>query len=58
MDPDPESSGHPTPDWTQRLLNHYAWDADADADADAVRDALARYVVANVGDPGRGAGGR
>ncbi len=30
----------------QRLLNHYGWDAGA------VRDALARYVVAGAGDPG------
>ena len=40
-----EFAGDRSPDGMQRLLNHYAWDVDA------VRDALARYVVAGAGDP-------
>ena len=40
-----EFAGDGSPDGMQRLLNFYAWDADA------VRDAVRRYVVANLGDP-------
>ena len=40
-----EFAGDASPDGMQRLLNFYAWDADA------VRDALARYVVSRLGDP-------
>lgn len=41
-----EFAGDVAPDGMQRLLNFYAWDADA------VRDAVRRYVVRNMGDPG------
>jgi SRSO17 transposase len=41
-----ELAGDWSPDGMQRLLNFYSWDADA------VRDAVARYVVAHLGDPG------
>ena len=41
-----EFAGDRSPDGMQRLLNYYAWDADA------VRDAATRYVVARAGDPG------
>jgi SRSO17 transposase len=41
-----EFAGDLTPDGMQRLLNFYAWDADA------VRDAVRRYAVENLGDPG------
>jgi SRSO17 transposase len=40
-----ELAGDVTPIGMQRLLNFYAWDADA------VRDALARYVVRDLGHP-------
>ncbi len=40
-----EFAGDATPDGMQRLLNAAVWDADA------VRDALARYVAAQAGDP-------
>ena len=40
-----EFAGDLTPDGMQRLLNFYAWDAGA------VRDAVRRYVVKNLGDP-------
>ena len=40
-----EFAGDLTPDGMQRLLNSYAWDADA------VRDAVRRYVVRHLGDP-------
>jgi SRSO17 transposase len=40
-----EFAGDLTPDGMQRLLNFYAWDADA------VRDAVRRHVVRNLGDP-------
>jgi SRSO17 transposase len=40
-----EFAGDLTPDGMQRLLNLYAWDAEA------VRDAVRRYVVKNLGDP-------
>ena len=40
-----EFAGDRSPDGMQRLLNFYAWDAGA------VRDAVRRYVVANLGDP-------
>jgi SRSO17 transposase len=40
-----EFAGDATPGGMQRLLNFYAWDADA------VRDAVARYVVSRLGDP-------
>ncbi len=40
-----ELAGDVTPIGMQRLLNFYAWDADR------VRDALARYVVKNLGHP-------
>ena len=40
-----EWAGEVSPDGMQRLLNFYAWDADA------VRDAVRRYVVKNLGDP-------
>jgi SRSO17 transposase len=40
-----EFAGDLTPDGMQRLLNFYAWDADA------VRDAVCRYVVRNLGNP-------
>ena len=40
-----EFAGDLTPDGMQRLLNFYAWDAGA------VRDAMRRYVVKNLGDP-------
>jgi SRSO17 transposase len=46
-----EFAGDLTPDGIQRLLNFYAWDADA------VRDAVRQYVVKNLGDPPGGAGG-
>lgn len=41
-----EFAGEPSPDELQRLLNFSLWDEDA------CRDALARYVVRNLGDPG------
>ena len=41
-----EQAGDPTPDATQRLLNHAEWDADA------VRDDLRDYVVEYLGDEG------
>ena len=41
-----EFAGDLTPDGMQRLLNFYAWDADA------VRDAVRRYVIGRLGDPG------
>ncbi len=41
-----EFAGEPSPDGMQRLLNFSPWDEDA------CRDALARYVVRNLGDPG------
>ena len=41
-----EFAGDRSPDGMQRLLNFYAWDADA------VRDAVTRYVVARAGDAG------
>jgi SRSO17 transposase len=41
-----EFAGDLTPDGMQRLLNFYAWDADA------VRDAVRRHVVRHLGDPG------
>src|SRR5450755_5079021 len=41
-----EFAGDAGPEGMQRLLNFYAWDEDA------VRDALRRYVVARIGDPG------
>jgi SRSO17 transposase len=41
-----EFAGDSTPDGMQRLLNAACWDADA------VRDALGRYVAAELGDPG------
>ena len=41
-----ELAGDWTPDGMQRLLNFYSWDAGA------VRDAVCRYVVAHLGDPG------
>jgi len=40
-----EFAGDRSPDGMQRLLNFCAWDADA------VRDAVRRYVVRNLGDP-------
>ena len=40
-----EFAGDLSPDGMQRLLNFYAWDAGA------VRDAVRRYVVKNLGDP-------
>jgi SRSO17 transposase len=40
-----EFAGDLTPDGMQRLLNHSPFDEDA------CRDALARYVAANLGDP-------
>jgi SRSO17 transposase len=40
-----EFAGDMSPDGMQRLLNFYAWDASA------VRDAVRRYVVADLGDP-------
>ena len=40
-----EFAGDLSPDGMQRLLNFYAWDAGA------VRDAVRRYVVRNLGDP-------
>ena len=40
-----EFAGDMSPDGMQRLLNFYSWDADA------VRDAVRRYVVTNLGDP-------
>lgn len=40
-----EFAGDLTLDGMQRLLNFYAWDADA------VRDAVRRYVVRNLGNP-------
>ena len=40
-----EFAGDLTPDGMQRLLNFYAWDADA------VRNAVRRYVVRNLGNP-------
>ena len=40
-----ELAGDLTPDGMQRLLNFYAWDAGA------VRDAVSRYVVAQLADP-------
>jgi SRSO17 transposase len=41
-----EFAGDVSPDGLQRLLNFSPWDQDA------CRDALARYVVARLGDPG------
>jgi SRSO17 transposase len=41
-----EELGDPTPDGVQHLLARALWDADA------VRDDLARYVAAHLGDPG------
>src|ERR1035437_831818 len=41
-----EFAGDAGPEGMQRLLNFYAWDEDA------VRDALRRYVVSRIGDPG------
>jgi len=41
-----ELAGDWTPDGMQRLLNFYSWDAGA------VRDAVCRYVVRHLGDPG------
>jgi SRSO17 transposase len=41
-----EFAGDATPDGMQRLLNAARWDPDA------VRDALGRYVAAELGDPG------
>jgi SRSO17 transposase len=41
-----ELAGDASPDGMQRLLNFSPWDEDA------CRDAVARYVVANLGDPG------
>jgi SRSO17 transposase len=41
-----EFAGDVSPDGMQRLLNFSPWDEDA------CRDAVARYVVRNVGDPG------
>jgi SRSO17 transposase len=41
-----EFAGEPSPDGLQRLLNFSPWDEDA------CRDALARYAVRNLGDPG------
>jgi SRSO17 transposase len=40
-----EFAGDVSPDGMQRLLNFSPWDEDA------CRDALARYVVRNLGDP-------
>ena len=40
-----ELAGDVSPDGMQRLLNFYAWDAGA------VRDAVSRYVVAQLADP-------
>ncbi len=40
-----EFAGDRVPDGMQRLLNFCSWDADA------VRDAVRRYVVTNLGDP-------
>jgi SRSO17 transposase len=40
-----EFAGDRSPDGMQRLLNFCSWDADA------VRDAVRRYVVKNLGDP-------
>ncbi len=41
-----EFAGDKSPDGMQRLLNFSPWDQDA------CRDALSRYVVRNMGDPG------
>ena len=41
-----EFAGDLTPDGMQRLLNFYSWDADA------VRDAVRRYAIRHLGDPG------
>ena len=41
-----EFAGDATPDGLQKLLNSAPWDEDA------CRDALARYVVREFGDPG------
>jgi SRSO17 transposase len=41
-----ELAGDWIPDGMQRLLNFYSWDAGA------VRDAVSRYVVRRLGDPG------
>jgi DDE superfamily endonuclease len=41
-----EFAGDTSPDGMQRLLNFSPWDQDA------CRDAVTRYVVANLGDPG------
>jgi SRSO17 transposase len=41
-----EFAGQPSPDGLQRLLNFSPWDEDA------CRDAIARYVVRSMGDPG------
>jgi SRSO17 transposase len=41
-----EFAGDLAPDGMQRLLNFYSWDAGA------VRDAVRRYVVTSLGDPG------
>jgi SRSO17 transposase len=38
-------AGDATPDGMRRLLNFYAWSADA------VRDVLRGYVTAGIGDP-------
>ena len=47
-----EFAGDVSPDGLQRLLNFSPWDEDA------CRDAVRRYVVRHLGDPGGGAGGR
>jgi hypothetical protein len=47
-----EFAGDASPDGMQRLLNFSPWDEDA------ARDALARYVVRSMGDPGVGDGGK
>ena len=41
-----EFAGEPSPDGMQRLLNFSPWDEDA------CRDAIARYVMRSMGDPG------
>src|SRR4051794_16450343 len=40
-----EQAGYAHPRGIQRVLDRYAWDADA------VRDDLRRYVIAELGDP-------
>ncbi len=47
-----EFAGDASPDGLQRLLNFSPWDEDA------CRDAVRRYVVAHLGNRGRGAGRR